>query len=65
MRVRLLGEKCVRRSFKKRCGCLVRYLSAAAGVDPIKEFRVMIVLPPQMVVNVRIGAMQGDRTAFG
>jgi len=32
----------------------VRYLSAAAGVDPLQEFRI-IVPPPQMVTNVRIG----------
>jgi nitrate/nitrite transport system substrate-binding protein len=41
----------------------VRYLSAAAGVDPLKEFRIMIVPPPQMVVNVRIGAMQAYMVA--
>jgi len=32
----------------------VRYLSAAAGVDPLQEFRIIIVPPPQMVTNVRI-----------
>jgi len=31
----------------------VRYLSAAAGVDPLKEFRI-IIIPPQMVTNVRL-----------
>jgi nitrate/nitrite transport system substrate-binding protein len=41
----------------------IRYLSAAAGVDPLKEFRVIIVPPPQMVTNVRIGAMQGYMVA--
>ena len=41
----------------------VRYLSAAAGVDPFKEFRVIIVSPPQMVTNVRIGAMQAYMVA--
>ncbi|MBR8831503.1 MAG: Bicarbonate transport ATP-binding protein CmpC [Chroococcopsis gigantea SAG 12.99] len=41
----------------------VRYLSAAAGVDPIKEFRVIITPPPQMVTNMRIGAMQGYMVA--
>lgn len=41
----------------------VRYLSAAAGVDPLKEFRVIIVPPPQMVTNVRIGAMQAYMVA--
>jgi nitrate/nitrite transport system substrate-binding protein len=34
-----------------------RYLSAAAGVDPLKEFRIIIISPPQMVTNMRIGAM--------
>jgi len=29
----------------------VRYLSAAAGVDPLKEFRIIIIPPPQMVTN--------------
>ena len=41
----------------------IRYLSAAAGVDPLKEFRVIIIPPPQMVTNVRIGAMQGYMVA--
>jgi nitrate/nitrite transport system substrate-binding protein len=41
----------------------VRYLSAAAGVDPFKEFRVIIIPPPQMVVNVRIGAAQAYMVA--
>ncbi|UIE36327.1 ABC transporter substrate-binding protein [Leptodesmis sichuanensis] len=41
----------------------VRYLAAAAGVAPDKEFRVMIIPPPQMVTNVRIGAMQGYMVA--
>lgn len=41
----------------------VRYLSAAAGVDPLKEFRVIIIPPPQMVTNVRIGAMQAYMVA--
>ena len=41
----------------------VRYLSAAAGVDPLKEFRIIIVPPPQMVTNVRIGAMQAYMVA--
>jgi nitrate/nitrite transport system substrate-binding protein len=41
----------------------VRYLSAAAGVDPLKEFRIMIIPPPQMVTNVRIGAMQAYMVA--
>ncbi|OWY66229.1 twin-arginine translocation pathway signal protein [cyanobacterium TDX16] len=41
----------------------VRYLSAAAGVDPTKEFRIIIIPPPQMVTNVRIGAMQAYMVA--
>ncbi|MEG3957807.1 ABC transporter substrate-binding protein [Microcoleus sp. herbarium2] len=41
----------------------VRYISAAAGVDPLKEFRVIIVPPPQMVTNIRIGAMQAYMVA--
>lgn len=41
----------------------IRYLSAAAGVDPLKEFRVIIIPPPQMVTNIRIGAMQGYMVA--
>jgi nitrate/nitrite transport system substrate-binding protein len=41
----------------------VRYVSAAAGVDPLQEFRIIIVPPPQMVTNVRIGAMQGYMVA--
>jgi nitrate/nitrite transport system substrate-binding protein len=40
-----------------------RYLSAAAGVDPLKEFRVIIVSPPQMVTNMRIGSMQAYMVA--
>lgn len=36
----------------------IRYLSAAVGIDPSEEFRIIIVPPPQMVVNMRIGAMQ-------
>ncbi|MEG4287438.1 ABC transporter substrate-binding protein [Microcoleus sp. C2C3] len=41
----------------------VRYISAAAGVDPFKEFRVIIVPPPQMVTNIRIGATQAYMVA--
>lgn len=41
----------------------IRYLSAAAGIDPLKEFRVIIVPPPQMVVNIRIKAMQAYMVA--
>ncbi|MBW4493983.1 MAG: ABC transporter substrate-binding protein [Oscillatoria princeps RMCB-10] len=41
----------------------VRYLSAAAGVNPLEEFRIIIIPPPQMVTNVRIGAMQAYMVA--
>ena len=41
----------------------IRYLAAAAGIDPIKEFRIIITPPPQMVSNVRIGAMQAYMVA--
>jgi nitrate/nitrite transport system substrate-binding protein len=41
----------------------IRYISAAAGVDPLREFRVIIVPPPQMVTNMRIGAMQAYMVA--
>jgi nitrate/nitrite transport system substrate-binding protein len=41
----------------------IRYLAAAAGVQPDKEFRLIIVPPPQMVTNMRIGAMQGYMVA--
>ncbi len=41
----------------------IRYISAAAGVEPDKEFRIIIIPPPQMVTNVRIRAMQGYMVA--
>ncbi|MDX2096673.1 MAG: ABC transporter substrate-binding protein [Leptolyngbyaceae cyanobacterium bins.59] len=41
----------------------VRYIVAATGVDPDKEFRIIIVPPPQMVTNMRIKAMQGYMVA--
>lgn len=41
----------------------VRYLAAAAGVDPLKEFRIIIVPPPQMVSQMRTGAMQAYMVA--
>jgi nitrate/nitrite transport system substrate-binding protein len=41
----------------------VRYLSAAAGVNPYDEFRVIIIPPPQMVNTMRIGAMQAYMVA--
>ncbi|MCT7995885.1 ABC transporter substrate-binding protein [Laspinema olomoucense] len=40
-----------------------RYLAAAVGIDPITTFRIMIIPPPQMVSNVRIGAMQAYMVA--
>ncbi|MBW4623823.1 MAG: ABC transporter substrate-binding protein [Cyanosarcina radialis HA8281-LM2] len=41
----------------------VRYLVAAAGLNPIEEFRIIITPPPQMVSNMRIGAMQAYMVA--
>lgn len=41
----------------------IRYLAAAAGIDPLAEFRIVIIPPPQMVTNVRIGAMQAYMVA--
>jgi nitrate/nitrite transport system substrate-binding protein len=41
----------------------IRYLAAAAGINPLEEFRVIIIPPPQMVTNVRIGAMQAYMVA--
>lgn len=41
----------------------VRYLAAAAGINPDEEFRIIIIPPPQMVVNMRIGAMQAYMVA--
>jgi nitrate/nitrite transport system substrate-binding protein len=41
----------------------VRYLTAAMGVVPDKEFRLIIVPPPQMMTNMRIGAMQAYMVA--
>jgi nitrate/nitrite transport system substrate-binding protein len=41
----------------------VRYLAAAVGVDPVQEFRIIIIPPPQMVSNMRIGAMQAYMVA--
>ncbi|WP_036483366.1 CmpA/NrtA family ABC transporter substrate-binding protein [Myxosarcina sp. GI1] len=40
-----------------------RYLIAATGLDPVEEFRILITPPPQMVSNMRIGAMQGYMVA--
>lgn len=41
----------------------VRYLTAAAGIVPDEEFRLIIIPPPQMVNNMRIGAMQAYMVA--
>jgi nitrate/nitrite transport system substrate-binding protein len=41
----------------------VRYLAAAAGVNSAEDFRVIIIPPPQMVNNVRIGAMEAYMVA--
>jgi nitrate/nitrite transport system substrate-binding protein len=41
----------------------VRYLMAAVGINSLEELRIIIVPPPQMVVNLRIGAMQGYMVA--
>lgn len=41
----------------------VRYLLDVAGMDPARDFRIMIVPPPQMVTNMRIGAMQAYMVA--
>lgn len=41
----------------------VRYLVAAIGIDPMRELRVPITPPPQMVSNMRIGAMQAYMVA--
>jgi nitrate/nitrite transport system substrate-binding protein len=40
-----------------------RYLIAAVGIDPIAEFRIVIIPPPHMLVNMRIGAMQAYMVA--
>jgi nitrate/nitrite transport system substrate-binding protein len=41
----------------------VRYLTAAAGISPDEEFRLIVIPPPQMVNNMRIGAMQAYMVA--
>lgn len=40
-----------------------RYVVAAAGLNPTEEFRIIITPPPQMVSNMRIGAMQAYMVA--
>ena len=41
----------------------VRYLLAAAGIDPIESLRLIVTPPPQMVSNMRMGAMQAYMVA--
>lgn len=41
----------------------VRYLAAAVGIDPVEAFRIVVIPPPQMVVNMRIGATQAYMVA--
>ena len=41
----------------------IRYLMATIGLDPDREFRIIITPPPQMVSNMRIGAMQAYMVA--
>ena len=41
----------------------VRYLLAAAGIDPVSQLRLIITPPPQMVSNTRIGSMQAYMVA--
>lgn len=41
----------------------VRYLAASVGVNPTEQFRIIIVPPPQMVVNMRIGNMEAYMVA--
>lgn len=41
----------------------VRYLLDAAGMDPARDFRIMIIPPPQMVTNMRIGSMHAYMVA--
>ncbi|BAU65361.1 twin-arginine translocation pathway signal [Stanieria sp. NIES-3757] len=40
-----------------------RYLVAATGLNPDEMFRIIITPPPQMVTNMRIGAMQAYMVA--
>jgi nitrate/nitrite transport system substrate-binding protein len=40
-----------------------RYLTAAMGINPVEEFRLLIIPPPQMVNNMRIGTMQAYMVA--
>ena len=40
-----------------------RYLIAATGIDPDREFRLIVTPPPQMVSNISIGAIQAYMVA--
>jgi nitrate/nitrite transport system substrate-binding protein len=40
-----------------------RYLIAASGINPDREFRLIITPPPQMVSNMRMGGMQAYMVA--
>jgi nitrate/nitrite transport system substrate-binding protein len=40
-----------------------RYLTASMGINPTEEFRLLIIPPPQMVNNIRIGTMQAYMVA--
>lgn len=41
----------------------VRYLASAMGINPVEEFRLLIIPPPQMVNNMRIGSTQAYMVA--
>jgi nitrate/nitrite transport system substrate-binding protein len=41
----------------------LRYLTASMGINPIEEFRLLIIPPPQMVNNMRIDTMQAYMVA--
>lgn len=41
----------------------VRYLAAATGFNPDEEFRLIIIPPPQMVSNMKLGAMNAYMVA--
>lgn len=41
----------------------VRYLMAAVGINPVEALRLIITPPPQMVSNMRMGAMQAYMVA--
>lgn len=41
----------------------IRYLTAAAGIVPDEQFRLIIIPPPQMINSMRIGAIQAYMVA--